>query len=484
MTSSPPIIQPTVFAHRSCQPRQHLRRWTTQAATVILAAALGCAPRNEYAPPPPPTVTVARPESREVADTLEFTGTSRAFASVVLKARVSGYLKELKFRDGQEVAEGDPLFVIDPEPFEARLAQAKADLNRAEAAAALAQAEINRQRQLAQRNASSSQELDLKAAALKTAQAEIDAALAAIRAAQLDLDFTVVRAPISGRIGRRLVDPGNLVEAEKTELATLDRLDPLYVEFTVSERDLLEVLGTVVERARATLAFPPNSPGGSRAATPPGVVLEMGLGEDRSFPFRGELDYTDTGVDSGSGTMIFRGVFPNPDRRLVPGLFCRVRVTVGAPRARLVVPERALGIDLRGEYVLVVNAEDQVEIRPVRTGPVIDNGLKVIREGLGADEWVVVNGLQRARPGAKVAVEGRDAPTSPGESRGRAEDSANPTPTANTGLSDKERSLNLPAPDQSRPDESPSSVKVTPRATTPARPDLKTPSGSLTASGA
>lgn len=464
--------------HTEPSRSRRLGQWSLRAALLLLTAPLGCAPRNKYAPPPPPTVTVAQPERREVADTLEFTGTSRAFAAVVLKARVSGYLKELKFRDGQEVTEGDPLFLIDPEPFEARLAQAKADLNRAEAAAALAQAEINRQRQLAQRNASSSQELDLKVAALKTAQAEIDAARAAIRSAQLDLDFTVVRAPISGRIGRRLVDPGNLVEAEQTELATLDRLDPIYVEFTVSERDLLDALGTIVERARSTPALDATDPTISRAKVPPGVVLEMGLGEDRTFPFKGELDYTDTGVDPGSGTVVFRGVFPNPDRQLVPGLFCRVRVTVGAARSRLVVPERALGIDPRGEYVLVVNAEDQVEIRPVRTGPVTDNGFKVIREGLEPDEWVVVNGLQRARPGAKVAVQGRDAPSTPTGGGESADNAPNPprNATANTG----EGSLELPDPAPSRTNNAATNAN----ATRPARPEIKDVSGSTTANGA
>lgn len=369
-------------------------------APALAAAALlaGCEPRNEFAPPPPPSVTVARPLERPVTEQVEFTGTTESRAKVDIRARVNGYLQSLHFEDGADVKKGDLLFVIEKDPYEIGLERARADLAKAEAALELAKAEVARTSLLLQRNASSRQEYDVDIAERNTAVAEVAAAQAAIRDAELQLGYTEVRSPIDGRIGRRLVDVGNLVQAESTLLATIESYDPIYVYFTVSESQLL-----YFTRLRQQNKLPPL---GSEP-----IELEVALGDEDGFPHKGLFDFAEVGVDPQTGTTLRRGVFPNPGAAIVPGLYARVRAAIGKPVPRLLVPERALGADQQGRYLLVVNTQDEVEYRSVRTGARLEDGLRVIEEGLKGDERVVVNGLLRARPGAKVApkFEGAEA---------------------------------------------------------------------------
>jgi RND family efflux transporter MFP subunit len=367
-------------------------RSTVSIALVGLAFLVlpGCGEVNEYKAPPPPEVSVAKPVSEEVADFLEFTGSTRATDMVTIRARVNGYLKSIEFRDGADVKQGDLLFVIEPEPFEAALASAKANQKKAEAAYKLAAAEIKRTEPLVKRGALPEQELDVKEADLATADAGVAAAKAAVTQAELSLAYTQVRAPLSGRIGRHLADVGNLVQAETTVLARIESYTPLYVYFTVGEGDVLRYLDTRAAQLITSAGTDPE---------PPQVF--MGLGNEEGYPHTGTLEFSDLGVDPDTGTQLRRAVFKNEDRRLVPGLFARVRLPISKPKPELLVSERAIGTDQRGEYVLVVDKDNTVEYRPVKLGTTV-HGMRVVDQGLKADEWIVVNGLQRARPGAKV----------------------------------------------------------------------------------
>lgn len=339
-------------------------------------------------PPPPPLVTVAKPLTRNVTEYAEFTGTIRAAASVDLKARVNGYLQAIHFRDGALVREGDLLFVIDPAPYEVELQSAKANLEKARAMLQLEEAQLQRTEQLVKRSAASKEEHDIAIAERAGAVAAVASAEAALRQTQLNLGYTEIRAPLAGRIGRHLVDVGNLVKAEDTLLARIESVDPIHAYFNVSENALLHSMEQ--EKGQADS----NSVGDSQ-------VFQLGLGDSSQFRFEGRLDFREFGVDSSTGTILRRALFSNADQSLVPGLFVRVRTAVGAARPRLLVEERAVASDQRGSYLLVVNDKSVVEYRPVTLGS-LDGGLRVIEEGLRPEDLVVVNGLQRARPGGTV----------------------------------------------------------------------------------
>ncbi len=372
--------------------------WLAAALLVLFA---GCEARNEFVPPPPPKVTVARPVEREVRDYVEFTGTTRATATVELRARVNGYLRQIGFEDGAMVQKGDLLFVVEQKPYRNALQAAQAELQKAEASLQLEQATNQRVTELVQRRAASPQELDVQKAKLATAKAEVASAEAAVVQAQQNLDYTEIRAPLSGRIGRHLVDEGNLVTAEQTLLATIESIDPIHAYFYVSESELLRFREMMRNNK---LPDPEKTP----------IELELQLANETDFPHRGYVDYRQLGVDPSTGTVERRGVFPNPDNTLIPGLFVRVRAALGASQPKLLVDSRALGADQRGDFVLVVNEKNEVEYRPVKLG--IDvGGLRVIEDGVSADDWIVINGLQRARPGSTVAPEqSAMVPESPG----------------------------------------------------------------------
>jgi RND family efflux transporter MFP subunit len=356
-----------------------------------MVAALGCSRANEYVPPPPAAVTVAQPVEREIVHQLEFTGTTRSIEAVDVRARVTGYLQRIAFKDGAEVKAGDLLFVIEPAPFEAALDSAKAALQKADASLGLAQADLARTEPLVKRGALTAQELDVKRADVATALADVASAKAALRQAELDLAYTQVKSPIAGRVSRHMVDVGNLVQPGETVLTRVESYDPIHVYFSVSESDVTEFLRSNSEKARQSLRDNP-------------PALFMGLSGEDGFPHEGKLDFTELGVDPQTGTQMRRGEFPNADQKLVPGLFARVRLPIGSPEPALMIPDRAIATDQRGEYVLVVNEKNTVEYRLVKLGMRVA-GMRVVSDGLQANEWIVINGLQRARPGAVVNPE-------------------------------------------------------------------------------
>jgi len=371
-------------------------------ALAFLAGGAGCDKKaNQFVPPPPPSVTVARPAERSVTDYAEFTGTTQAVESVEIRARVEGFLQSVHFEAGAVVRKGDLLFVIDPKPFQAALAEAEANLKMAETDLKLAEDKLRRNQSLFARRAISNLELIESQSERDRDAAAIEVAKAQVRKARLNLQYTEVRAPIDGRAGRNLVDVGNLVGAgEPTLLTTVVKYDPMYVYFSVSERDLL-----AYQKKRETSKSSEDTD-----------TFEMGLADDSGYPHAGRLDFLENQLDPDTGTILVRGVFPNPDKKVFPGLFARVRVPVDVKEDALLVPEEALGMDQRGRFLLTVNDENVVEYRSVETGALLD-GMRVVLQGISASDRVVVNGLQRARPGAKV---------SPAEASGK--ESAKPVP--------------------------------------------------------
>lgn len=358
---------------------------------IVLAGiccSYGCEKKNEYIPPPPPPVTVMQPEQKDVTDYADFTGTAKATESVELRARVKGFLERINFQEGAFVKQGELLFVIDPKPFQAALDQAKADLDAKQAELARARIEYRRNQRLAAQNAASERQLVETKAAQETGIAAVAAAKAKVEEAELNLGYTHITAPISGMITRSLVDRGNLVGAsENTLLATIYKIEPIYAFFNVSEREILAYM----EAAQKTEK---SSDEGSR-------VVYLGLSNETGYSHKGEINYIDPYVDPDTGTIQVRSVFPNAEKRILPGMFVRVRIPIGVSRNALLISERAIGADQSGHFVLTVNKEDVVEQRQVELGALVD-GMRVVTKGIGAADWVIISGIQRARPGSKV----------------------------------------------------------------------------------
>jgi multidrug efflux system membrane fusion protein len=357
---------------------------------ALLLSACGDA-GNSYRPPPPPPVKVARPVVRSVADHLELTGSASALASVDLVARVPGYLQSVNFKDGAIVNKGGLLFVIERDSYEADVKLSEATLAQQQAQLIRARDEYERQLRLVKQSASSQANLEKWRAERDSAAAAVDQARANLDIARINLGYTKVTAPFTGRIGRHLVDAGNLVGTPSpTRLATIEQIEPIDVYFNVDEPDVLRIHAMI-----------------RRQGLGPGDIDRMpvyaGLQTDTGYPRAGRLDFIDTGLDPSTGTLQVRAAFPNADHAILPGMFVRVRVPYGENKQALLVSNRALGVDQSGSYLLIVNADDVVEQRTVGTGALVD-GLRVITSGLGKDDWVVVEGLQRATPGAKVAV--------------------------------------------------------------------------------
>jgi len=355
----------------------------------VAASLTGCGKPHDAAKQAPPSVTVSHPSQEPVSDYLDLTGTVAPSRSVDLVARITGYLESVSFQDGAMVPEGQLLFVIEPEPYKQQLALAKAAFDRA-------QSEYDRQSGLIKSNATS-------VANVEKWFSEKEQAAAQVELAKLNLGYTHVSAPFNGRIGRHLVDPGNLVgPSSSTKLATLDQLEPIYVYFNLNERDALQAAVTMRQRG-----LDPRS-GKAR-------VL-VGLQNQEGYPQEGKLDFVDVGVSTSSGTVQLRAAFDNKDRALIPGAFARVRIPLGDPLPMLVVPASAIGNDQEGDYVLVIDANDVAARRAVVKGPLMRNRC-AIRTGLTSEDRVIVNGLMNAKAGAKVAPISeparQPAPTSP-----------------------------------------------------------------------
>lgn len=344
---------------------------------------------------PPPEVTVSKPVVQEVTDYFEFPGQTEAVGEVEIRARVTGYLMKVNFVDGQNVKKGDLLYEIDPRPYQAALDRAKGESVRLLALADKARADLARSERLRPSGAISQDEYEQHVANLAVYKASILSSEAAVRDAELSLEFTKIISPIAGRVSRTRITEGNLVQsgaADATLLTTVVTTNPIYVYFNIDEHVLLQY---------QEMAFKTGQELHPNILKDLQLPVEIGLANETGFPHAGILDFSDNKIDRNTGTKRARGVFENTKEYLTPGLFVRVRTPFGAAHRAMLVNERAIGTDQRQKYLLTVNQDDVVEYRPVKVGRLLD-GMRVIESGLNSGDLVVVNGLQRARPGSKV----------------------------------------------------------------------------------
>lgn len=336
-----------------------------------------------------PEVIVAEPVIREITDYEDFSGRTEAINSIEVRARVTGYLDKVRFTEGMEVKKGDPLFEIDPRAY-------RAEVNRTEASVAqndsrLKRLEMDRKRaaELISTRAISQEDFDRITGDYNEAAAAVKVAEAAGELARLNLNFCVVTAPISGKISRQLIDPGNLVRADDTLLTTIIAHDPIYAYFDVDERTMLKMRRKIRS-------------GQIKSIREASVPVFLGLVDEEGFPHEGKIDFVDNRVDAMTGTLRLRAVFRNPNRLLTPGLFVRVRQPIGGPHSAILVSEKAVGTDQGQKFVFVVNDKDEVVHRPLKKVGPLHDGLRVVEEGIEPGERIVVKGLQRVRPGIKV----------------------------------------------------------------------------------
>lgn len=360
-------------------------------AGLLATACQKSAPGQAGGPPPAPPVTVNQPVLKEVVEWDQYQGRIEAVDSVEVRARVNGYLQSVNFKDGAEVKQGDLLLVIDPRPYQAELDRAEADLLQAQTRFELASNDMARAGRLLKAKAISEEEADSRAKAEREAAAAIQSSVASVEMAKLNMEYTGVTAPISGRIGRKMITQGNLVngnQGESTLLATIVSMDPIYCYFDVDEGAILKYQQLARDGKQDNLN------GGK-------VRCEIELGNETGFPHKGLLDFVDNRVDPATGTLRVRGLFPNPDRVLQPGFFVRAQVPGSSKYPALLIPDQAVGTDQSQKFVFIVDDKDTVQYAPVTLGPLVD-GLRVVRAGLHSNDWVVVNGLMTIRPGAKV----------------------------------------------------------------------------------
>ncbi len=374
--------------------------WIT--LSVLLALQAGCKEQPKPQPPPPPKVTVAQPVRQAVTDNLDLTGNTQAIYTVQLVARVVGYLEKVLFQDGQRVKKGQPLFVIQQNTYEDNLRQAEATISQVRAQLQYAESQLTRYSNLIQHNAAAQADVDNWRFQRDNAAANLRAAEAQRDLAKLNLDYTLVTAPFDGRMDRRLVDPGNLVGsgAGNTILAQINQIDPIYVYFNISDLDLARLLKT-------TRGMPGSTDGRK-------WPVYAGLPSEDGYPHQGYLDFAAINLTTTTGTLLMRGVLPNADGKILPGLYSRVRVPL-EQKTSLLVPEVAIGHDQLGTYLLVVNDKNVVERRNITTGPAVESR-RAIDNGLTGGEWVIVNGLLKAAPGRQVTPEREGGDQSPAQS--------------------------------------------------------------------
>ena len=399
-------MPPNATPHRNAIRHRTGRR--RAAAILALLAVAACdgkpgagAANAAPAAPPPPQVSVITLRQQAAPVTTVLPGRTSAYRVAEVRPQVGGVLRERLFTEGQEVTAGQPLFRIDPAPFQASLETAEASLARAQATAQSAELTVNRYRPLVRARAVSQQDFDLAEAALHQAQADVSSAQASVDTARINLGYTVVNSPIDGRTGRSSVTVGALVTASQASpLVTVTQLNPIYVDMTQPSAALLRQRRDIAEgMLRRDVA--------DRAAA--ALILEDGT----EYPHRGEIQFSEVIVDQGTGSVTLRAVFPNPDGLLLPGMFVRARVEEGTIDQALLVPQQAVLRTPRGEpMAYVVNAQDVVEQRILKTSRAIGTNW-LVTDGLAAGDRVVMEGVQRIRPGAKVAV--TEAPPRPGQ---------------------------------------------------------------------
>ena len=361
------------------------------AGFAVALVPTSCTMRSAPAPPAP-KVKVVQPLIREITEWDEFTARLDAVDSVEIRPRVGGYLESVNFQEGALVHKGDLLFSIDHRPYTAVLRRAEADRALANSRLELARKNNARAANLLASHAISKEESDIRESNLHQAEASLQETEAAVEAAKLDVEFTQVTAPVSGRVGRKLVSEGNLITggvgSQGTLLTTLVSLDPIYVYFEADEGSFLKYTRLAREGQRPS----------SREFKNP---VHVGLADEQGFPREGAMDFVDNQVDRGTGTVLGRALLPNPDLTLLPGLFARLRLPGSGQYRATLLPDEAIGSDQSQKYVFVVDKDSKTQYRPVKIGPLVD-GLRVVREGVAPEDWVVVAGLQRARPGLAV----------------------------------------------------------------------------------
>lgn len=377
---------------------------TTVQASLVLSLGLalaGCNPAPTEMPPmPPPLVQVSEPVVRYVTDYSDFTGRTAAVDSVEVRARVSGYLEKVNFKEGALVKKGQVIFEIDDRVYQAALEQAQAKVMLDESQLKLAESEFRRVTTLRSAKSASQDEFDKARTARDVALSSVAASKADLARRQLDVDFTKVTAPISGRIGRAIVTEGNLVQSGDqgggTLLTTIVSVDPIYAYFDVDERTVLRVQQMIRE-------------GKVKSARNSKIDVKLGLATEDGLPHTGTIDFVDNQVNPKTGTLRVRGVFPNKKEILSPGLFARVRVPIGEPYKAVLIADRAIDSDQGKKIVFVVNDKNEVLVRPVRVGAIHDN-LRVVEDGVKAGERVIVEGIQQVRAGLVVEPKLIDMP--------------------------------------------------------------------------
>jgi RND family efflux transporter MFP subunit len=370
------------------------------ALSIAIGAGLaGCGGEPPVASVPPPEVSVSQPIERPVSESLEFTGRIEAVESVDVRARVSGYITKVAFDAGARVKQGDLLFEIDPREYQAAVNRAEGDIARLRANLARAGAEVTRTQRLRPSGAVSEREVDTATGSKGATEGELVAAQAQLEKARLDLQFTRVTAPIAGRASRAEITAGNLVVVGADGgpiLTTVVSIDPVWVYFDIDEPALLRL--REAEHRRTGRPLTPENLASLQ------IPVELGLANEPGFPHTGRIDFVDNRVDPATGTMRVRAVLRNEQGLFSPGFFVRVKLAIGQPKPTLLVTERAIGTDQGRKYVLVTNDKNVVEYREVQLGSLAD-GLRAITDGLAPGEWVIVNGIQRARPGVTVTPE-------------------------------------------------------------------------------
>lgn len=358
----------------------------------VLLALSGCKPTNKFEPPPPPKVVVSEPVQKKITRYVESTGNTASVAQVDLVARVSGFLQEIGYKDGAMVKKGQMLFVIEPRPYLVKLQEAQASQAAVAAQLKQAEAEYIRQSQLGAKDFASQSVVDQALAKRDATRADLQQAQASTEEAAINYTYTQVNAPFDGATTTHLVSVGEYVGGTTpTKLATVVQMDPIWVNFSLSEQDVLRIRASLAKRGIKI--------------DPVGVVpVEIGLQDEKGYPRTGVIDYVAPNIDPNTGTLAVRGIFKNADISLLPGYFVRVRVPIERDIEALLVPDVSIGADQLGRYVLVVNAQNVVEQRRVEVSDRVGD-MRVIESGLKPGEKVIVTGIQRAVPGQKVTVE-------------------------------------------------------------------------------